>query len=334
MPFNIIANNISVGGGKELLDYLLASLEKKNPNMKVTLYLSSGYVVQEHPSLSIKRSGSLFWKIALFFKKLDNALYFGNIPPFFKSKNSILYLQNLYLLQPLSEQPSFAMKIRYAMMKLQLWFCINNVDKVCVQTAKVAEMVHKFKSGVNVEVLPFFDLPAPNLSRDRVYEFCYISYPYPHKNYHSLLDAVDILEADAVSCAIAVTVPNEPIFDSLLAKIELLSNNRYARVVNMGHISKLKAQELYESANALVFVSSKETFGLPLIEAANAGCDVISVRLPHLEQILEPSLVIESASPQEIANAMAEYLTNGSKKPKIIVKDGIDNLISFFRKEF
>ncbi len=334
MSFNIVANNISVGGGKELLDYLLASIEKKSPDMEVTLYPSARYVVRERPCLSVSRSGSLFGKIALFFKKLDNTLYFGNIPPFFKSKNSILYLQNLYLLQPLSEQPSFEMKIRYALMKLQLWLCIKNVDKVCVQTPKFAEMVHKFKSGVNVEVLPFFDLPVANLVRDRVYEFCYISYPHPHKNYHALLDAIDILEAGAVSCTLVVTVPNEPIFDSLLAKIELLSNNRHARVVSMGHISKLKAQELYESSRALVFVSSKETFGLPLIEAANAGCDVISMRLPHLEYILEPSLVIESPAPQEIANAMAEYLANGSRRPKIIVKNGIDSLISFFRKEF
>lgn len=276
---------------------------------------------------------SILAKIAIFFRKFNNVLYFGNIPPFLRAKNSILYFQNIYLLQDLSGLEGLSVKIKYAIMKLQLWLCIKNVTEVCVQTFVVKEMINIFKKNINVEVLPFFRL-CGNIEADipNAYDFCYVAYPYPHKNYNVLFDALEILESNGVNVTISVTIPNDKQFSTLLNRVEDFKNYSFVRLINLGLIEKDKVCLVYKASKCIVFPSSKETLGLPLLEAAYMKCDVIVSNLQHIHEVITPSALFDANNAWQIADCMQKYLSGELPKTSVTLENKIDKLIDFFEK--
>ncbi len=57
------------------------------------------------------------------------------------------------------------------------------------------------------------------------------------------------------------------------------------RVCNLGYVSDAELRALYEHAQALVFPSRYEGFGLPVVEAMTAGCPVIISTQPALMEV-------------------------------------------------
>ena len=124
---HIIAPNIKNGGGQELLKYLLEHLQENYQEVQVTVYLDNSMQhIKASSSLRTVFLKSSLEKIKLFYKKLDNSLYFGNLPPLRKSHNSMVYFQNLYLLMSAKKLFSFSFKffIKYT---LQQWYIYNFV---------------------------------------------------------------------------------------------------------------------------------------------------------------------------------------------------------------
>lgn len=327
----IVAVNIKVGGGKELLDCLIEELQDKHTDIKIRLLADISYTPKKMNNIELVSIKNPLVKISVFFRKVENALYFGNVPPFFKSKNSVLYLQNLFLLQPLLDLPTFFMRIKYFAMKLQLWSCIKNVDVVYVQTEMVKNMLLDFRSNVACEVLPFFRLCNMSaISPQKRYDFCYIAYPHPNKNYNKLFDALDILELSGLKVSIAVTVPNESKFAELLVRISNFQKYKFVELVNLGALNKSEVCRTYGMSKCMVFPSIKETLGLPLIEAAHTGCDILVSNLPHIDEIIYPSVKFDPNNADEIASSMRDYMDGKLPKTKVYLKNEIEKLIGFF----
>lgn len=59
-----------------------------------------------------------------------------------------------------------------------------------------------------------------------------------------------------------------------------------SRVRFLGHVPDAELSHLYESATGLLNLSDAEGFGLPLLEAANRGCPVISIDTAPLREVL------------------------------------------------
>ena len=87
---NIIAPNIKSGGGKELLEYLLEYIDDNYPDIAVNVYVDTSVNIQRTRVRNVIVMTSEFNKVILFFKRFENAIYFGNLPPIRKSKNSII----------------------------------------------------------------------------------------------------------------------------------------------------------------------------------------------------------------------------------------------------
>lgn len=68
-------------------------------------------------------------------------------------------------------------------------------------------------------------------------------------------------------------------------------------------VSNEHLNEFYNLAHCLVYPSSYEGFGLPLLEAQRAGCPVIAMNASSIPEVVGDSgLLLEEESPQEIAN--------------------------------
>jgi glycosyltransferase involved in cell wall biosynthesis len=65
---------------------------------------------------------------------------------------------------------------------------------------------------------------------------------------------------------------------------------------------------LYSQAQALIYPSRFESFGLPLIDANQAGLPVLAAELDYVRDVLDPTQSFDPESPDSIARAVKRYI--------------------------
>lgn len=333
---NIIAPNIKNGGGLELLLYLIEHIKVSYPNARCVVYVDSSIqMLKSNNNIEIIHMNSSFEKVKLFSKKIDNSLYFGNLPPLVKSENSVVYFHNPYLLMPFEKLMKTSIKffVKYFLQQLYIKFFIKNVNIVACQNDDIKEKFIKKYSFKNIQLLPFFRLCNKKLldQNEKKYEFCYVSLAHPHKNHKRLLEACEILSNENVSFSLALTI--EDGHNELIQKIKNINLKNVVNIINLGKISKEEVCKLYAQSRCLVFPSTEETFGLGLVEAVNMNLDVIASNLDYVYQSIEPSLVFNPNSSLDMSLKMKEYLEGNIKMSKVIIENKIDEIIKILVKE-
>ena len=330
---NIIAPNIKSGGGKELLEYLLEYIDDNHKDIAVNVYVDASVNIQRTAMRNVIVMTSEFGKIILFFKRFENAVYFGNLPPIRKSKNSIIYFHNTYLLMNLKKIFSSNIKFLDKVMCLAKQFFINffveNVDFIVCQTDIVSKQFKKKYSFENIKILPFYRT-CKKINLKKKYDYCYISLAHPHKNHQKLFDALKILEKKKLYLNLAVTVEANKV--DLIRSIQELNKNSIITIVNFGTISKEKVCELNASSKCLTFPSLEESLGLPLIEAIDMGLDVLSSDLEYVYEVINPSLSFNPNDVQSIADTIQKFNEGSHPKSKAKVKDNISELLELILK--
>ena len=330
---NIIAPNIKSGGGKELLEYLLEYINDNYLDVSVNVYVDASLNIQSTHLRNVIIITSEIRKIILFFKKFENVIYFGNLPPLRKSKNSLVYFHNTYLLMNLkkifSSNNKFLYKIMCLTKQFYIKFFIKNVDFIVCQTDKVSKQIKMKYSHENIKVLPFYKV-CKKIDIKKNFDFCYISLAHPHKNHQKLFEAVKILEREKLHLSLVVTVESNK--EDLIRMIEEINENSIIKIVNLGTISKEKVCEVYAQSKCLIFPSLEESFGLPLIEAVDMGLDVISSDLNYVYQVINPSLTFNPNDIQSIANTIQKYNDSSHPKSEGRIKNRISELLELILK--
>jgi len=324
---NIIAVNIKQGGGLILLKLLITRLI--NDKQKAMIHVDQNIDFTEYKFNSIiefKYYNKFLSKFILFGQSKQNALYFGNIPPFFtRAKNKYLYFHHPFY----SKSYKYLFKngfYKFILYKIYISIFVRNVNSVFVQTNTLLESIKK-EFGVIPELMPYFeDLSIyANDSKIKIYDFSYISLPNANKNFELFLDSLIILNLKLKrKIKIILTIPNENFF--LIKKIKKLDETNI-EIINIGKVSKQKVIEVLNSTKTLVFPSLIETFGLPLVEACQLGTFVICSDLPYTYDVIIPSATFDPYSKDDIANTMFMSLETRLKKPKILIENKIDELI-------
>jgi len=328
---NIIAPNIKTGGGKELLEYLIEYISIYKPKIYLTVYLDvslKNICSQSHVKVHYLRSS--FEKIKLFNKKIDNAIYFGNLPPLKKSENSMVYFHNPYLLMDFNELRKTSLKffVKYILQKFYIKHFIKNVDVAACQNEEIQKSFINIYSFENVKLLPFFRLCDNSLDSNNTkkYDFCYVSLAHPHKNHIRLLEAIEILSNKNISVTLALTI--EGGHDDLVDKINSINKKSIVHIVNLGLLSKNDVCKLYSQSKALIFPSTQETFGLALIEAVEMGLDIIASDLEYVYKVIKPSLVFNPYNTNEIAHKLQQYIEGKNTKSESRIENKIEELIN------
>ena len=92
-------------------------------------------------------------------------------------------------------------------------------------------------------------------------------------------------------------------------------NVSWKNVISLGYISDDELACLYSGALALVFPSSYEGFGLPLLEAMACGCPVVTTNEASLPEVAE-NAALYMKSPRDI-ESLAGILQALASKPKL-----------------
>jgi glycosyltransferase involved in cell wall biosynthesis len=330
---NIIAPNIKNGGGRELLEYLLIHLDEVYKNIDVVVYIDSSLtnILQTNNRVVIKTSNSL-QKIKIYSKRIDNAIYFGNLPPFVKSSNSLVYFHNMYLVMDLKNliRQSTYFLLKFGLQQLYIRYFIKNVDTVAVQNVKTKIMFIKKYKYNNIELLPFYRIcPKNKKSLKKIYDFCYISLAHPHKNHKLLFDALNILGNKGFQLRVVVTI-EESSFD-LIKQLNYINKLYDIQIINIGSVSKEVVCDIYGKTKCLIFPSTQESFGLALIEAAELGLDVIAADLPYTHEIISTPFLFDPLCVLSCVEVIERYLdTQSSVQCEKHVVNKVDDLIMKF----
>lgn len=335
MNISIIAPNIKNGGGKELLEYFIEHIEENYLELKVVLYLDSSLChIHSTSNREVILLSSSIEKIKLFSKRIDNSIYFGNLPPLRKSNNSIVYIHNLYLLMSLIElkKSSFKFFVKYFLQQQYIKYFINNITTVACQNEDVQKIIITKYNFKNVQLLPFFRLCEKklNIEHTKKYDFCYVSLAHPHKNHIRLLKSLEILSNKNISLTVALTV--EDGHPNIIEMIDKINSKKVVKIENLGLLSKNNVCKLYAQSKCLVFPSTQETFGLALIEAVEMKLDIIASDLEYVYKAVKPSLVFNPVDANDIADKLITYVKGESKSSEALISNKIDDLINIIIK--
>lgn len=90
------------------------------------------------------------------------------------------------------------------------------------------------------------------------------------------------------------------------------------RLVHLPEASDSILARLYRSAEALVYPSLYEGFGLPLLEAMACGCPLVAARIPSSTELASGVAVFfEPAEPDSLVEALEAAVTEGRASPRV-----------------
>ena len=101
-----------------------------------------------------------------------------------------------------------------------------------------------------------------------------------------------------------------------------------ADYVHFYGVSIQKLNEFYNLAHCLIYPSSYEGFGLPLLEAQKTGCPIIAVNISSIPEVVGASgILIDEISAEEVVKAVLKLADPMFRQEKI--KQGITNANRF-----
>lgn len=218
-------------------------------------------------------------------KRGDTVLCFGNLPPIFNLKCRVaVFIQNRYTIQKMTLHGfSFVQKIRILVERFWFLSRMANVNYFIVQTPTMKSYLSfltGFKTSINVR--PFkggqLDYRRSIASQDNVISVCdfsYVASAEPHKNHINLIKAWCLLAEEGIFPSLVLTL-DQSFFDRLLQFNLLDECKSQVNISNAGKLSNLDALNLLSRSRALIYPSKFEAFGLPLIEARQAGLPVLA----------------------------------------------------------
>lgn len=311
------AINVHQGGGAVLLCDLLRAIP---PDVETIVHVDTRmgvpaelpdhvYVERVEPTLlgRFVAERHLAGKVA----PNDRVLCFGNLPPLFRLRGeAVVFLQNRYLVDPLAPLRALPIKQRIRIWVERAWLRgrLLNASRYIVQTPSMQRLAAK-QLGVAVSCVPF--VPAGVLGQvggrtEQRFDFLYVASGEAHKNHAALIEAWGVLADDGVFPSLALTLAPEAA-PALCARVAQAAR-RGLHIQNVGVLPHDRLLAMYRASGALIYPSSFESFGLPLVEARQAGLPVLAPELDYVRDVTDPDETFDPCSPISIARAVRRHL--------------------------
>lgn len=147
----------------------------------------------------------------------------------------------------------------------------------------------------------------------------YVGTAFPHKNLEKLVEAFEILQTSQPELKLVLAGKKEHYYEEL----EKLASKSPVRenIVFTGFVSDAELKWLYENAQAYVFPSLSEGFGLPGLEAMVHGCPVISSNATCLPEVYgDAAIYFDPTNPQDMADNILKVIVDNKLRDELIAK--------------
>lgn len=319
----LYAPNVHTGGGLVLLRALLAAWPEALP---LTAFLDA----RARDRLVLQPGAAVSWVAASVGSRLkaefglrqsadagSTVLCFHGLPPLLSTLARVILFQQNRNYLGLNSLSQFALKtrLRLACERVISRAFRHRVSQYIVQTpAMQRAVVHWYAAPLggsvpDVKVIPFVDvLPGPreNINSAPEWDFVYVADGEGHKNHSVLLAAWQLLAHEGLRPSLALTLGSRD--QITIRQIESVTMSAGLRITNLGHMPRDFVLALYYNARAMIFPSTSESFGLPLVEAAHLGLPILASELDFVRDVCVPSQTFDPQSPVSIARAVKRFL--------------------------
>ena len=330
---------IHESGGKALLGYFLEKLIEQrkdffilfdkrftssifnqlSPNQYQLVTASEGNRKQVYQSIS-NRATTIFC-----FANVPPPIHIQKIPVF-------IYFHNVLLLSHFFEDNIYSIGRKFILQAKRSYIHWKNQPTYhwIVQSERVKQEISN-RLSVNknqVHVLPFFreEFLVQHYPH-HINKFIYVADGVPQKNHAVLLQAWEYLQDRyQLTPELHLTIPAR--FTELIASIQQLQH-KGMKIINHGVLDKAELNLLYQECGYLIFPSLRESFGLPLIEAVQAGCGVLAADLPYVYDVIRPSAVFNPTDAQSIAETVAKITSSTVLFPaNILIENKVQEIVT------
>jgi len=332
---------INTGGGKVLLELLMntiAKIGKENVMFLLDKRLETESVKHYLPEQMVVLTSTEAARKSFYLtlpEKITKIFCFANVPPpiTIKSIPIIVYYHSPILSKIHSTGLDLLKKKINSLIKRTYIKYRNKANyHWLVQTPSMKKLV-QIRLGVSadkIDIVPFFDEDRINFVNMQLpenrHKFLYISDGTPHKNMFGLLKAWQLIQEKNSQLELHLNVA--PNFVEINHKINELKASGVA-VINHGRCTIEQIIDLYRNCNYLIFPSLSESFGLPMLEAANAGCEVISSDLPYVYDVIKPLSTFNPYKPASIAEAVLAITEQPERRGTVaIIKNELNRLLT------
>lgn len=158
--------------------------------------------------------------------------------------------------------------------------------------------------------------------------FVYVGSIHPRKNIVRLLEAFDAFKTQTKSDVKLIIVGRKAWqHNDVAITLDKLSSKN--DILFLGHLSSEETASIVASSLAMCYVSLFEGFGIPIVEAQQAGTAVITSNLSSMPEAAgEGALLVDPNDTQAIANAMQRIFEEPLLRETLIQK-GFENYKRF-----
>ena len=165
----------------------------------------------------------------------------------------------------------------------------------------------------------------PSIVSDGSYVLC-VANTYPHKNVHTLLQAMDKVFGRHLVRLVLVGGEGR---GEATVKAVLAGMTHAERVVRMRGLSRGDLAALYQHAAAFVFPSLYEGFGLPVLEAMVAGAPVLTTRSGSIPEVGGECVRYFDGSAEDCERCLGELLAMTPEERRGMIDEARQRASSF-----
>jgi glycosyltransferase involved in cell wall biosynthesis len=313
-------------------------LEFKNKNFKKILV--------DYPHYSLKEQ--IFLPLQLIKIKPDLAHFpHFNVPIFWWGKYVVTIHDLIKHLsrgvQTTTRQPIFYW-FKYLNYKILVWLAVKRATKIITPSNYwKEELIRRYHLPREKVIVTYegvdkkFSIFNFQFSKRKILEKYKIKTPfiiytgslYPHKNVEVLIKAVKKLNKK-IRLYLVIVCARNIFYHRFLKKVEKLEVKDYVNFV--GFVPDEKLVTLYQQAEAFVFPSLIEGFGLPGLEAMACGLPVLASDIPVFREIYKDAVIyFDPFCSDDLAEKIKKILKNKKLKEELKLK--AKKLISFYSWE-
>jgi glycosyltransferase involved in cell wall biosynthesis len=238
-----------------------------------------------------------------------------------KTISTIYDLQHEYFPENFSENQIIFRRQNYK------YTALNSDHIIAISNYTKKTIVEKY--NINLDKISVIYLDAiksnkdiSNISIELPKQFIfYPAAPWPHKNHKLLVEVLNNLKNKFPNLHLVFTGVTKN--KKLKEEIDVLINkyNLSDKVLFLGFVSDAKLCSIYKKADMLVFPSSFEGFGIPIIEAFKYKVSVIAARNSSISEIVcDAGLLFETNNKEECKKYIERILTDENIKQELIEK--------------
>ncbi len=177
------------------------------------------------------------------------------------------------------------------------------LEKIVVSYEGVDTKISNFK-----EALKKYNIKKPYL--------LYVGSVYPHKNIERLVEAARSLQPTDYSLQLVIVCGRSVFWEKLKKKIEEMGAEEIVNLV--GFVPDEELSTIYRQAEAFIFPSLSEGFGLPGLEAMAQGTPVAASDIPVFREIYkEAAIYFNPLSPADMADKIKKLLQDKELRQRL-----------------